>query len=437
MTDAVIAVAALLTAGTNAAAVINITDRYFAYRQRRRRQDRMLARRPRTIRDRNWLTNRPNLGMYETLVGQLEHEDLDSFQTFMRCGPAVFDEIVARVHNRIVRIPNNYNSRGRAMTPDLMVAITLRFVASGMEYTSLSFPFRTAASTISVVVMEVVQAIVAEYEKDMLSVPDTPEQWKQIADRFQRRWQFRACGCLDGKHIKITRPKNTYSEYYNYKKFYSVVLFAIADSDYKFLYVDVGSPGSESDGGIYKRSGLKDAIENNTLNLPPDEPIEGMADDVPYFFLGDDAFPLNKRMMKPYGHRVLTHNERLFNYRLSRARRVVENAFGILAARFRVLHRPMAQKVENTIDIVYCCCVLHNLFRVRNPLPDIRLVDAEGPDHRLIPGMWHANAELVDTSQASMGVAGRVNAEAKNLRRELTEFYTTDGALPWQDEMVV
>ena len=111
---------------------------------------------------------------------------------------------------------------------------------------------------------------------------------------------------------------------------------------------------------------------------------------------------------------------------MSRARRVVENAFGILASRFRVLHRPMTQNVENTIDIVHCCCVLHNLFRVQNPLPDTRLIDAEGPDHRLIPGTWHANAELVDTYQASMGVAGIVNAEAKNLRRELTEFYTTD-----------
>ena len=66
----------------------------------------------------------------------------------------------------------------------------------------------------------------------------------------------------------------------------------------------VGAPGSESDGGIYNRSGLKDAIENNTLNLPLDEPKEGMADDVPYFFLGYDVFPLQKRMMKPYGHMV-------------------------------------------------------------------------------------------------------------------------------------
>ena len=87
---------------------------------------------------------------------------------------------------------------------------------------------------------------------------------------------------------------------------------------------------------------------------------------VPFVFLGDGAFGLNTYFMKPYSFRHVSHDERIFNYRLSRARRVVENAFGILASRFRVFQRAISVQVDTVEVIVLACCALHNYLSTKN-----------------------------------------------------------------------
>ncbi|KAG8298077.1 hypothetical protein J6590_108295 [Homalodisca vitripennis] len=80
--------------------------------------------------------------------------------------------------------------------------------------------------------------------------------------------------------------------------------------------------------------------------------------------VGDDIFPLGSNLLKPYSHRNLSLHERIFNYRLSRARRVVENAFGILAARFRVFSKPIHLDVETAEYVIKACCSIHNWLRM-------------------------------------------------------------------------
>ena len=75
-------------------------------------------------------------------------------------------------------------------------------------------------------------------------MPTTKEEWKHYAKRTAERWQFPNCiGAADGKHIAIKHPKDSGSEYYNYKGFFSIVLLAVVDYDSRFLYVDVGCQG--------------------------------------------------------------------------------------------------------------------------------------------------------------------------------------------------
>ncbi len=69
--------------------------------------------------------------------------------------------------------------------------------------------------------------------------------------------------------------------------------------------------------------------------------MNGQQTATPFFFVGDSAFPLKMYMLRPFPGKYLPENKRIFNYRLSRARRVIENAFGILATKFRVFRRPI------------------------------------------------------------------------------------------------
>ena len=98
-------------------------------------------------------------------------------------------------------------------------------------------------------------------------------------------------------------------------------------------------------------------MENHSLHLPTAEVLPGRRLTVPYVLLADDAFALSVHTMKPYSVDLNRGSpQRVFNYRLSRARRVVENAFGILASVYRVFRKPLELKVESTVvDVVLCC----------------------------------------------------------------------------------
>lgn len=82
-------------------------------------------------------------------------------------------------------------------------------------------------------------------------------------------------------------------------------------------------------------------LERGTLSVPPDSPLPGTDTPTHYVILADEAFPLKPYLMRPYPGRNLDVCKKIFNYRLSRGRRVVENAFGLLAQKFRIYFRPI------------------------------------------------------------------------------------------------
>ena len=93
--------------------------------------------------------------------------------------------------------------------------------------------------------------------------PTDPEDWKKIEERFRNRWNvIHAFGALDEKHIAIKKPKKSGSEYFNYKGYFSLVLLALVNADYKFLWVNVGAIGSLSDAQIFNCSKLKRRMEH-------------------------------------------------------------------------------------------------------------------------------------------------------------------------------
>ena len=114
------------------------------------------------------------------------------------------------------------------------------------------------------------------------------------------------------------------------------------DASYKFIYADVGCNGRISDGGVLRNSTLSKAISTNLLNIPGTCTLDDRKQK--YVIVADDVFPLMENPMKPYPIRGPSKAQRI--YYLIRARRIVENVFGILANRFRIFLPPILVSPE-------------------------------------------------------------------------------------------
>lgn len=230
----------------------------------------------------------------------------------------------------------------------------------------LHYEFRIGRSTLCGIIRTVCLQIWEVMHHECIPTPDE-KKWLEIAEGYQQRAQFPNCiGAIDGKHIRVIKPRGSASQYFNYKHFYSVILLAVVDSNYCFTFIDIGSFGKDSDSTIFKNSTLYKHLQNNFLNVPKPNLIHGIQIPMPYAFVGDEAFGLSTNMLRPYAGKCLPVNKRIFNYRLSRARRHVECAFGILSNKWRIFHRPIDVDVDLATDIVKCCCVLHNFVRARD-----------------------------------------------------------------------
>lgn len=205
--------------------------------------------------------------------------------------------------------------------------------------------------------------------EDFACMPElTKKDWIEVAEIYKKKANFPHClGAIDGKHIRIRKPINTGSEYFNYKNYFSIVLMAVVDANYKFLIVDIGAYGKGSDSLVFQDSNFGQRLQRDELDLPQASIINGYNGPVfPYVFLADEAFPLSNRIMRPYGGHNLSIDQRIYNYRLSRGRRFVECAFGILANKWRLFHTPITLEPENVTHVVKAACVLHNFIRVRD-----------------------------------------------------------------------
>lgn len=269
-------------------------------------------------------------------------------------------------------------------------------------------------------------------------MPNSEEEWRATSNDFGKRWNFPNCiGAIDGKHVLIKKPAKSGSFYFNYKKTFSIVLMAVVNANYEFIVVEAGTNGRVSDGGVLTNSSFYEKFNNDKLKLPKACQLhDDFQPHMPFVLVGDDAFPLQENLMKPYSGDNISPNKVIFNYRLSRARRIVENAFGILASRFRVLLNVINLSPEKATIITLTACYLHNFLRRNNSSIYLRgSVDVENTsttEMQLAP--WRNDSQQMTELQPTL--TRNPSSNAKNVRDNFNTYFNGVGAVTWQDRYI-
>lgn len=208
---------------------------------------------------------------------------------------------------------------------------------------------------------------------------------------------------------------------------------AMADADYKFTYINIGFNGRISDGGVFNRCSLSKQLEDGTLKIPPPRPLPGRHKQVPFVIVADDAFAMRPYIMKPYAFRSMNAVQRIYNYRLSRARRIIENVFGIASARFRILRRAIELEPKKVAVIVSAICVLHNFLMTRSQrlYAPRGIFDTENHENGTIElGEWRQQNCTLTPLQLNRNLRG--HNEAKDIQKEFTHYFQEEGEVSWQ-----
>ena len=171
---------------------------------------------------------------------------------------------------------------------------------------------------------------------------------------------------MDGKHAAIQAPAKSESSF-NSEKSFITVLLAFCVAFYQFTAVYIGEEDRQSDGGVFANSNLGRSIVNDYFNLLQPKKLYSESEILfPHGFAGVDAFLMRHSLLKPYSSSSLERVLLIFKNRLSRTKRIIENTFGILAARFGIFCRSILFCLETVENIAKACVTLHNYLMASN-----------------------------------------------------------------------
>ncbi|CAC5421176.1 unnamed protein product [Mytilus coruscus] len=236
-----------------------------------------------------------------------------------------FDFLKENLHDTLVKCDTPFR---KALTVDLKIASTLWKLASNCEYRTVAHLFGIARSTACSAFHDVVTSINETLAPRFIRNP-TIEKFKDIIDGFQNKWGF----------------PNT----------------IVVDSSYKFWNINVGWAGRVHDARVFANSSIYAQFQRgNVVGNELDKRFNNTT--ITPFIIGDAAYPLMPWLIKPFrDNGALSAEKRYFNYMLSRARMVVENAFGRLKGRWRCLMKRNDLSTLFVPDVAECCCTLHNI----------------------------------------------------------------------------
>lgn len=225
------------------------------------------------------------------------------------------------------------------------------------------------------------------------------------------KWNFPQCaGAIDGCHIPVRAPLLNHTDYYNRKGWYSIIIQAVVDADCLFRDIYVGWPGSVHDARVFANSSLYQKATDGNILQGNERYLNGK--EVSIVLIGDSGYPLLPWLIKPFAFTgMLTQKQKEFNYRLSRARIVVENAFGRLKARWRCLLKQNDMVVTNVPKVVTACCILDNICEIHGNMFD---------------DDWLEESHSSELEEPSAPIVDNQEDDAQDVRQAFADYIETN-----------
>ncbi|XP_066596306.1 uncharacterized protein [Prorops nasuta] len=270
---------------------------------------------------------------------------LTDFKSHFRVNRETFEILIATIG------PNLVERGSFRISVAKQIAIALWIFGNQEVYRSVADRFGLSKQTIWKCVFNVAYALL-DHVQEYIKWPNQ-SQLINIQHGFLSASNIPGIiGSIDGCHIPISSPTEYPNSYVNRKGFHSMVLQGICDHKMRFIDVFTGFCGSVHDARVWQLSDIKRLSDNNVNRYFPENT----------HLIGDSAYPLSQHLLVPYrdnGH--LNNTQKTFNTQLSKARIVIERAFGILKGRFRKLKYVYMYNTEMIPLIIISCCILHNI----------------------------------------------------------------------------
>ncbi|XP_028982504.1 putative nuclease HARBI1 [Diachasma alloeum] len=176
----------------------------------------------------------------------------------MRMTVQTFDYVLSNIGPSLVK--NWCNLHSQPIMPEERLVLTIRFLATGSTYSTLAFSFKMGIKTVSVIIAETMNTFWLTLTSRHMPVPSVSDFLK-ISQDFQKKWKFPHClGAIDGRHVAVKKPPNSGKLYYNFKGYHSIVLQAVVDANYRYIFIDVGGFGCQHDSTTFKASQFYKAL---------------------------------------------------------------------------------------------------------------------------------------------------------------------------------
>ncbi|XP_050314195.1 uncharacterized protein LOC126748784 [Anthonomus grandis grandis] len=360
-----------------------------------------------------------------------EIRSLDNSQFFnhTRMTRLVFEKLLQKIKPMICR-----QRRSDGITGELRLLITLKYLSQGTSMQSLAWTFQIGFTTVHQIINETCKAIWDVLHSEYLKLP-TREQWLEIAKGFKNQWKFPNCiGAIDGKHINVQPTAHDSS-----LKDFSIVLLVACDHKYRFTMVDIGAYETQRDGIVSRNSQFGTKWDENHVDMPEECVLPVTNVSIPYFFVGNEAFPLKNHVIRPYTGKNLNSTQEIFNRYQNAASKVIENAFGILVSRWPVLNKKINAKPDKVYNIIKSVIVLHNycLTELQDGEENIYCPWGYTDDWDIKDGDWREEQDPLQS-------VGRMAAKSQkkivnNMRDTLAEYFmktdSTESAIAASKEL--